>query len=195
MAMQTNDDRGLAALDWLWLAHYGIAILLALVLTAILGNFPLFRETFLPETKLRASDLVGFIGYGGALVLFWLVGKRVTAQLEPLPPKISFLHPVVMPAVMFIVLSIGYNVLLLLTAPFLNRFGRTLYDWAFMIGMVSMSLWLTLAWLRHSVPLLESLGQPALHTSEISCPRCNALLVHFGKFCGECGARLPRPTT
>ena len=53
-----------------WMFQYGVAILLALLLGVILGHIPLFQETTLGSTKLRAADLVQFLGYGGALVMF-----------------------------------------------------------------------------------------------------------------------------
>ena len=176
--------------NWLWLLHYAVAILLALVLGTILGSLSLFTETFLPATRLRASDLVQFMGYAGALVLLGLVGQRAAAELQKLK-NLLFLCPVIMPAMTLIVLLVGYKVVLLVATPFLDRNGQSLYNWTVMTGIVSASFWLILAWLRQSAPLLESMEQAKQTvTPESSCPRCNALALSFSKFCMECGARL-----
>jgi hypothetical protein len=178
--------------DWWWVVPYSVAVLLALVLASVLGNFPIFRHTFLPATKLSAADLVGFIGYGGALLLFWIVGKRTALHLDKSPAAVAFLRPVVMPTVMLIVLSIGYYVVLLVAGPFLGKSGQALYDWIFIVGLIAASFWLTMSWLQYSAPLLESAAKPVTLIPQISCPRCNALLINAAKYCGECGARLPR---
>ncbi|MER3421917.1 MAG: hypothetical protein C4293_00470 [Nitrospiraceae bacterium] len=64
-----------------WLVNYGIAIFLVLLLGATLGNIALFKETVLGDTKLRAFHLGQFMGYGGALLLLWLLGRRATLQI------------------------------------------------------------------------------------------------------------------
>jgi hypothetical protein len=180
--------------DWWWVVPYAVAVLLALVLASVLGNFPIFRHTFLPATKLSAADLVGFIGYGGALLLFWVMGKRTALHLDTCPAALAFLRPVVMPTVMLIMLSIGYYVLLLVVGPFLDKSGQILYDGIFIVSMIAAAFWLTVSWLQYSAPLLEFAGKATVPIPQISCPRCNALLVNAGKYCGECGARLPRAT-
>lgn len=53
-----------------WVLKYGVALVLAFLFAMILGQVPLFRETSVG--KLRASDLVQFVGYGGSLVIGWL---------------------------------------------------------------------------------------------------------------------------
>lgn len=194
MGVADMTDAKRASDDWWWMVPYSVAVLLALVLASVLGNFPIFRHTFLPATKLSAADLVGFIGYAGALSLFWTVGKRTAIQLDNYPVTFAFLRPVVMPTVMLVILSIGYYVALLLAGPFLGRSAQIAYDWIFIVGLVAASFWLTLSWLRYSVPLLESAGKLTAPIPQISCPRCNALLINAAKYCGECGARLPRAT-
>ena len=178
---------------WLWVGHYAVGILIALLLGAILGSLPLFHQSLFPS-KLRASDVVSFMGYGGALLMFWLVGQRAAAQLEEQEKTLAFLRPLIMPVVQLIVLSLGYMVLLLVIGPFLDQTAKSIYNWIFIIGIVGASLWLTFAWLRQSVPLLESLGQAPVADLRVSCLRCNALVINPRKFCEECGARLPRPS-
>ena len=54
---------------WGWLIQYGSGIVLALLLGAIMGSIPLFKETSLGDTKLTASRIVQFMWYGSALLL------------------------------------------------------------------------------------------------------------------------------
>ena len=65
---------------WGWMVQYGIGMLLALLLATVLGNIPLFRHTTLAGTGLKAAHLVQFLGYGGALLLCWLLGRRIEAD-------------------------------------------------------------------------------------------------------------------
>jgi len=106
---------------WDWIAQYMVAILLALLLGAILGNLSLFQETALGDTKLNAARVVQFMGYGGALLLLWLLGQRAAMQLPEDKKGLSFLRHVIAPLTTLIVISAGYKVLLLLAGPFLDK--------------------------------------------------------------------------
>ena len=100
-----------------------------------------------------------------------------------------------MPAMTLIVLLVGYKVVLLVAAPFLDRSGQSFYNWTMMAGIVSTSFWLILAWLRQSAPLLEAIEKAGRTViPEVSCPRCNALALSFSRFCMECGGRLSHPS-
>ena len=179
---------------WGWVGQYGVAILLALALGAILGNLSLFKETAVGDTKLSASRVVQFMGYGGALLLLWLLGRRAAMQLPEDGKGVSFLRHVITPLTTLIVVSAGYNVLLLLGGPFLDKTGKVIYNWVFVIGIVSTSLWLTLAWFLKSAPLMESLkvleraGQPADPQSSFPCRKCQRPVASGMKFCSHCGA-------
>ena len=59
-----------------WATEYGIAVGLTVFFAIVLGQLPLFRETFIG--KLRASDLVQFLGYGGALTMAWLSARKLS---------------------------------------------------------------------------------------------------------------------
>lgn len=178
---------------WGWVGQYGVAIILALLLGAILGNLSLFEQTAVGDTKLTASRLVQFMGYGGALLLLWLLGRRVTMQLPEDGRGLSFLRHVITPLTTLIVVSAGYKVLLLLGGPFFDKTGKMIYNWVFVIGIVSAALWLTLAWFLKSAPLMESLktlgqaGQSADPQSSFPCPKCRGPVASGMKFCGYCG--------
>jgi hypothetical protein len=178
---------------WGWVGQYMVSILLALLLGAILGNLSLFQETALGDTKLSASRVVQFMGYGGALLLLWLLGQRAAMQLPEDGRGLSFLRHVITPLTTLIVVSAGYKVLLLLAGPFLDKTGKMIYNWVFVIGIVSAALWLTLAWFLKSAPLMESLkvlgqgGQSADPQSSFPCSMCRRPVANGMRFCGHCG--------
>jgi len=171
-------------------------MLLALLLGAILGSLPLFKEAVLGNTKLTASHVVQFMGYGGALLVFWLLGRRAAMELPEDGNGLSFLRHVITPLTTLIVLSAGYQVLLLLAGPFLEKTGKTIYNWIFVIGIVAAALCLTLAWFRHSAPVMESLqalgrvGQSGKPQSSLPCPKCHSPVPRGMKFCGHCGTSM-----
>ncbi len=181
---------------WGWVVQYGIAIFLALVLGAILGGIPLFKETTLGATGLTASDLVKFLGYAGALLLLWLLAYRAATQLPEDRKGLSFLRHIVIPLATLIVVSVGYGVLGLLVGPFLDETTGPIYNWVFVLGIVGVALWLALVGYRHSALLIESFaalgqpGQPASPQASVPCPQCGATAAIGTKFCSQCGQSL-----
>jgi hypothetical protein len=93
-----------------WLMEYGVAMILAVVCAVVLGHLSLFREAAVG--KLHASDLVQFIGYGGAIVLAWF-GARQLAE-EP-PEDWKWLLPyrgLILPVTTLVLVGSAYEVLL-----------------------------------------------------------------------------------
>ena len=143
--------------SWNWVVQYSIAMILAVLLGTLLASFPLFRESALGHTRIRASNLVQFLGYGGALLLFWFAGRRASSQLQEDKKGLSTLHYVIMPLVSLVVLSGAYEVLLQVVGPFLGKTGKSIYNWLFIVGLASSALWLTVTWLRHSESLVATI--------------------------------------
>ena len=140
-----------------WMMQYGVAILLALLLGVILGNIPLFKETTLGSTKLRASDVAQFFGYGGALLMLWLCGRQVSSHIpEDWKWLVPFRH-IILPLTTLVVVTAAYGILLLVCGPFLGKTGKAIYDWMFVIGIVSASTWLVVMWFLKSAPLVAAL--------------------------------------
>lgn len=134
--------------------EYGVALVLAFVLAMILGQVPLFRETSIG--KLRASDLVQFVGYSGSLVIGWL-GARELARNPPAEWK--WLVPfqgLVMPLVTLLAIAIAYGVLLFALEPFMGKLGKAIYNWVFIAAIVSDSIWLILSWVWKCAPLVAA---------------------------------------
>jgi|SRR5579884_2402026 peptidoglycan/LPS O-acetylase OafA/YrhL len=139
-----------------WVVQYGVAIILALLLGVILGNIPLFTGTTLGTAKLKASDVAQFLGYGGALLMFWLFGRRAAIDFPEEWKGFAPFREMIMPAATLIVVTVGYGVLLLICGPFLGKTGKTVYNWLFVAGIVAAAIWLVVTWFLKSAPLLAS---------------------------------------
>ncbi len=135
--------------------EYGVALVLAFLLAMVLGQVPLFRETSVG--KLRASDLVQFVGYSGSLVIGWL-GARELARNPP--AEWRWLVPfqgLVVPLATLLVITIAYGVLLFALQPFLGKLGMVTYNWVFIAAIVVDSIWLILSWVWKCVPLVAAM--------------------------------------
>jgi hypothetical protein len=141
---------------WGWLVQYGVTIGLALGLGFLLSQVPVFHETILGSAKLRASQGVQFLSYGGALFVLWRFGQRLATELPALCPKMGFLHPVIMPLTTLIVVTASHPVCGQVLNPFLGKTGKGVYNWLFVIGIVSAALWLVLSWFKKAAPLLQA---------------------------------------
>ena len=91
------------------------------------------------------------------MLLFWFAGHRASGQLQEERNGLAPLHYVIMPLVSLIVLSGGYEVLLQVLGPFLGKTGKSMYNWLFIAGLAGSALWLTVTWLRHAEPLLNTI--------------------------------------
>ena len=181
---------------WGWLVQYGSGIIFALLLGVILGSIPLFKETSLGNTKLTASGIVQFMGYGSALLLLWLLGQRVAMELREEGKGLSFLRQVITPLVTVIVVSAGYNVVWLLVGPFLGPTGKTIYNWLFVVGIIGSASWLAVVWFHHSPLLfeylqeLEQAGKRGTRRHGLTCPECGVPVAAGMEYCGKCGKRI-----
>jgi len=129
-----------------WMLEYGVAMILTFLFAVILGHIPLFRETMVG--KLHASDLVQFIGYGGALVIAWFGARQLAA--EP-PDDWKWLMPyraLILPVTTLAIVAISYGVLLYVCDPFLSKSGKGIYNWIFIAAIVAGTVWLILSWVQ-----------------------------------------------
>jgi hypothetical protein len=121
----------------------------------ILGQIPLFRETAVG--KLHASDLVQFIGYGGAMVIGWLGARQLSA--DP-PDDWKWLMPyraLILPVITLAMVAIAYGVLLYVCEPFMSKSGKTVYNWFFIAGIVASSAWLIMTWVMKCAPQVAAM--------------------------------------
>jgi hypothetical protein len=139
-----------------WLVQYGVTMMLALGFGALLSQVPLFHETSLGTSKLRAAQGVQFLGFAGALLVLWQFGQRVARELPSLAPKMKFLCPVIMPFTSLMVLIASHPVGGLVLHPFLGKSAKGVYNWMFVIGIISAALWVVIAWYTKAAPLLQT---------------------------------------
>jgi hypothetical protein len=142
---------------WVWLVQYGITVLLLLMLGSTAATIPLFKDTALAGTKLTASNLVAFIGYGGAFLMVWLMGRKAVAQLVPSKNAFAFLRPLGAPFNALFGVSASYKILLTLLGPSLGKADRLAYNWIFVSLILAATFWLIRNWFLKSAPLLDSL--------------------------------------
>ncbi len=68
--------------SWTWIGRYALVLLAAVALGAAIGELTVFKTTTLGTPKLSAAAFAKFLGYGGALVVFALLGQRAASQLR-----------------------------------------------------------------------------------------------------------------
>ncbi len=145
-------------MNWTWVGRYVAVIVLALVLGAAIGGMPLFAKTYLVSGKLSAAQLVRFLGYGAALVVFWILGQRLTMALrQQQGSRWTALHGLILPIVTLIVVSAMYSVILLVLGPLLAGALQKIYDWLFILAIIGCAVWLIMAVLGHADALTEAL--------------------------------------
>jgi hypothetical protein len=138
-----------------WMMEYGVAMLLAVLCTVVLGHLPLFREATVG--KLRASDLVQFIGYGGAMLFAWMGARQLA--MDP-PEDWRWLVPyrsLILPLTTLLIVALAYEVLLYACEPFLGKAGKEVYNWTFVIGLMGCCAWLIVTWIQTCAPQLASM--------------------------------------
>lgn len=138
-----------------WATEYGVGIGLTVLFAAVLGHLPLFRETSVG--KLHASDLVQFLGYGGALAIIWLSARRLS---DDPPEDWKWLTPfraLILPLAALITTALAYSVLLLICEPFLSKAAKSIYNWMFITGIVGSTAWLVFTWIQRCAPLVGTM--------------------------------------
>lgn len=138
-----------------WMMEYGVAVVLAVLCAVVLGHMPLFREATIG--KLHASDVVQFIGYGGAIVFVWFGARHVA--LDP-PDEWKWLSPyqgLILPVTTLLIVGLAYQVLLYACEPFLGKSGKETYNWVFIIALTIGCGWLILTWVQKCAPQVAAM--------------------------------------
>lgn len=138
-----------------WMMEYGVAVILAVLCAVVLGHMSLFREATIG--KLHASDVVQFIGYGGAIVFVWFGARHVAA--DP-PDEWKWLSPyqgLILPVTTLMIVGLAYQVLLYACEPFLGKSGKETYNWVFIIALTICCGWLILTWVQKCAPQVTAM--------------------------------------
>lgn len=172
--------------SWTWIGRYALVLLAAAMLGAGIAELPVFEQTTLGTPKLPAAALARFLGYGAALVIFALIGRRAANQLRRSGDSSEHLAFLLLPLTALIVLSVGYDVLLAILHPFFGAAHKNLYNWLFVLGISTSAVWLVAALYRHSEGLI-GLFNAAPARPPVSCESCGAALHGQAKSCAACG--------
>lgn len=143
---------------WSWTVRYVIVIAAALILAAAFGEMALFKTTKLGKTGLNAARLVQFLGYGGALLVLWLLAARAAALMPAQEPRWNVLKNTLVPLTTLIVVSAGQAVLLLLLGPLMNKSWHQVYNWVSVTVIILSAAWLLAAVLTGSASLAPLFG-------------------------------------
>lgn len=140
-----------------WWIRSLLVIAATLALGAVLGELAFFQQASLGALKLSAAHLVRFLGYGSALLLLWLLGRRAALELRARGGWQTHASHFILPLAAVVIVPAAQPVLLLVLAGLLGPALRTLYDWLFILGTLGSAVWLVLSLYQRLEGLLESL--------------------------------------
>ena len=128
---------------------------MAVVCAVVLGHLSLFRQAAVG--KLHASDLVQFIGYGGAIVLAWFGARRLAEEPSEDWKWLVPYRGLILPVTTLVLVGSAYEVLLYACEPFLAKSGREVYNWVFVVGLIGCCVWLIVTGLQKCAPQVASM--------------------------------------
>jgi hypothetical protein len=146
---------------WTWVVRYVLVIVLAIILATALGATDLFKTTRFGKTGLNAARLVQFIGYAGALLMFWLLARRAARLLPATNSHWALLKNALVPLATLIVIACGQAVLLLVLGPLMNASWRQGYNWCVISAIILSAAWLVMTLFTGSSSLAAFLGTTA----------------------------------
>jgi hypothetical protein len=130
---------------WIWMVRYLVVIVLALILAAVLGETDLFKTTRVGKSGFNAARVAQFFGYGGALLVFWLLARRAAAMISREDEPSKLLKSILVPLATLIVVTCAHSVLLLILSPIMNKAWLPTYNWTFIAGIILSAVWLVAA--------------------------------------------------
>ena len=130
---------------WMWVMRYVIVIVLALALAWVLGDMALFKTTRFGKTGLTAARLAQLLGYGGAMVVFWLLAQRAAELIGPEHGRWLLVKPMILPLASLAVIAMAHPVVLRGLGSMMTRSFRQGYNWAFIAALVACAAWLVVA--------------------------------------------------
>jgi hypothetical protein len=176
--------------SWKWTVRYAVVLVVAIALGAAIAELPVFKQTMLATPKLSAAALAKFLGYGGALTVFWILGWRAAQQLRSSEGDRAHAGFLVLPLTTLIVLSIGYDVVLAILRAFFTPAAKDIYNWLFVAAITACAIWLVVALYQHAEGIVELLRGLRRRKHASRCAACNAPVSGDASFCAACGKAL-----
>ena len=178
--------------SWTWIGRYALVLVAALLLGIGIAELTVFKQATLGTPKLSAAALARFLGYAGALAIFWMLGHRMARQFRTLSGVAAHTGFLILPLTTLIALSAGYDILLVILRPFLSPWFKDVYNWIFVLAITGSALWLVVALYRHSEGIIELLkARPRARLPRRKCQSCGAGVPEEAKFCAACGKAAP----
>lgn len=146
---------------WSWIVRYVIVVIVAVALGAALGETELFKSTRLGKTGLNAARLAQFLGYGGALLVFWLLAQRAAKLLPVQDKRWGAVCSAVIPLATLIVIACGQAVALLVLGPLMSKTWHEIYNWVFIAAIILSAGWLVWTLFTGSPSLAALFGTTA----------------------------------
>jgi hypothetical protein len=143
---------------WIWLLRYTVVIVLALILAATLGEMELFKTTKFGKAGLNASRVAQFFGYGGALLVLWLLACRAAKLLSGDDEKGKLVKCLLVPLATLLVVACAHSVILLILGPLMSKAWLPAYNWTFIAAIILSAAWLVGALFTGSASLGPLLG-------------------------------------
>ena len=144
---------------WVWAIRYVVVIALALILAAALGEMELFKSTRIGKTGFNAARLAQFLGFGGALLVFWLLVRRLAAVLPNGDQRWKLVKSILVPLATLVVVACAHAVVLLVAGPLMSKSWLPTYNWIFIIGIILSAAWLVAALFTGSASLEPIVGR------------------------------------
>jgi serine/threonine-protein kinase len=130
---------------WIWLGRYLVVIVLALILAAVFGEMELFKTTRFGKSGFNAARVAQFLGYGGALLVMWLLARRAARTMAGEDERWNLVRSITVPLATLIVVACAHSVLLLVLGPVMNKAWMPTYNWLFIGGIILSAAWLVAA--------------------------------------------------
>lgn len=146
---------------WNWVIRYVVVLVLAAVITATLGEMALFKAAKFGKSGVNAAHLAQFLGYGGALFVFWLLAQRVASLLDRKDPRWSVFKSILLPLATLVVVACGQAVMLLVLGPLMSKAVQQGYNWVAVTAIILSAAWLLAALLTGSSSLAPMSGKKA----------------------------------
>ena len=144
---------------WLWVVRYVVVIVLALGLAAVLGEMELFKSTRMGKSGFNAARVAQFLGFGGALLVFWLLVRRLAGVLPSSDQRWKLLKSILVPLATLVVVACAHSVVLLIIGPLMSKSWLPTYNWIFIIGIIGSAAWLVAALFTGSASLEPLFGR------------------------------------